>query len=177
MPSEERRRRSRRIVERLFATAEFRSAASVAFYASWKSEVATHEAIRRALAEGKRVWLPKVATAPRRLLLAPISDPDRELRPGAYGILEPPPERAVEVVQAQVDLVVVPGVAFGEHGERLGYGQGYYDRLLAQLPDRVVTVGLAFEVQVFPCLPQDPHDVPVQLIITEERILRYRPGT
>lgn len=74
---------------------------------------------------------------------------------------------------ASFDLVVVPGVAFTERGDRLGRGGGWYDRLLPQLRDDCATVGVAFDVQVLPELPVEPHDARVDVVVTETQVLRH----
>jgi 5-formyltetrahydrofolate cyclo-ligase len=72
----------------------------------------------------------------------------------------------------RLDLVVVPGVAFDPQGNRLGWGAGYYDRLLAQVRADAPIVALAFECQIVPAIPPESHDVPVDVIVTEQRIIR-----
>lgn len=162
---EERRTKSREIEQRLFGLPEFSAARTVMFYASFRSEVETHDMIRRALAGGKRVVLPKVRG--KQLALFEIRDFDRDVQPGAWGIPEPASGRAAD--PAAVQFIVVPGAAFDPAGNRLGYGAGFYDRLLGNF--KGATAALAFELQVVPQVPADPHDVPVQRIVTEKRII------
>ena len=162
---EERRARSIEIETRLFSLAEFRSASLVLFYASFQSEVETHHMIRRALAEGKRVALPKVKG--KELELFEIRSFDKDVAPGAWGI--PEPESGVPAKLTDIDLIVVPGAAFDGRGNRIGYGAGFYDKLLPHFPGR--TVALAFELQIVADAPAAGHDIPVQKIITEKRII------
>ncbi|MDH4164158.1 MAG: 5-formyltetrahydrofolate cyclo-ligase [Nitrospirota bacterium] len=162
---EERRARSRAIEQRLFSLPEFEAAAVVLFFASFQSEVETHFMIRRALAEGKRVVLPKVKG--KELVLLEIANFDKDMLPGAWGI--PEPERGTPVPLADIGLIVVPGAVFDEQGNRVGYGAGYYDRLLPAYSGP--TVALAFELQVLPSVPVDDHDIPVKRIVTENRVL------
>jgi len=121
--------------------------------------------IRQTLAEGKRVVLPKVTG--KTLALVEIGNFDRDVSPGAWGILEPDSGKPVEL--KDIALVVVPGAAFDLRGNRIGYGAGYYDKLLAQY--RGMTVALAFECQIVPDVPADSHDVPVRKIVTETRVI------
>ena len=121
--------------------------------------------IRRALAFGKRVVLPKVVGT--GLELFEISDLDRDVSPGAWGIPEPHEPRPVRL--GEIDLIVVPGAAFDKHGNRLGYGAGFYDKLLAGFPG--ATVALAFEAQIVPLVPADLHDIAVGKIVTERRVI------
>jgi 5-formyltetrahydrofolate cyclo-ligase len=165
MLPEQRTAKSREIGERLFAVPEFESARIVMFFVSFRSEVETGPMIRRALTSGKRVILPKVKG--KDLALFEIRDFENDVSPGAWGIPEPVTSLPVDL--AEIDLIVVPGVAFDGRGNRLGYGAGFYDRLLTAFTK--TTVALAFESQIMPRIHADPHDVPVKKIVTEKRIL------
>ncbi len=162
---DERRSRSAEIERRLFGLPEFRAAPLVLFFASFQSEVETHFMVRRALAEGRRVALPKVQG--RDLALLEIRSFDSDVSPGAWGI--PEPDRGEPVRPEDLGLVIVPGAVFDQAGNRVGYGAGYYDRLLASY--RGPTVALAFELQVVSSVPAERHDVPVGKIVTEKRII------
>lgn len=166
---DERRSKSGEIERRLFGLPEFRTKAPVLFFASFQSEVETHFMVRRALAEGRRVALPKVQG--RSLALLEIRNFDAEVSPGAWGI--PEPDLGEPVGPADLGLIIVPGAVFDEQGNRIGYGAGFYDRLLASYGGP--TVALAFELQVVPAVPAEPHDVPVQKIVTEKRIIEVNP--
>lgn len=164
----ERRAMSSRIEQRLFELPEFQKAALILFYASFQSEVETHFMIRRALSEGKRVALPRINEKELELLV--ITNFDKDVSPGSWGIPEPDQGDLVSV--QDLGLIVVPGAAFDEQGNRLGYGAGYYDKLLAQYQD--MTAALAFELQIVPQVPADPHDVPMKKIVTEKRIIHVQ---
>jgi 5-formyltetrahydrofolate cyclo-ligase len=163
-----RQAKSALIEERLFALPAFHDATVVMFFASFRSEADTHHMIRRALAEGKRVVLPKVQG--KTLVLLEIGDFDRDVSAGAWGIPEPRSGRPVRL--RDIGLIIVPGAAFDERGNRVGYGAGFYDHLLADYPG--ATVAVAFELQVAPSVPTEPHDVPVKLIVTEDRVIDCR---
>jgi 5-formyltetrahydrofolate cyclo-ligase len=166
---EQRRAKSAEIETKLFILPEYCAAAIVLFYASFQSEVETHHMIRRALAEGKRVVLPKVKG--RELELFEIKSFDKDVLPGAWGI--PEPESGVPAVLKDIGLIVVPGAVFDEQGNRIGYGAGFYDKLLPLYKGR--TVALAFELQIASELPVDVHDIPMQKIVTEKRVINaYR---
>jgi 5-formyltetrahydrofolate cyclo-ligase len=164
-----RREKSREIEQRLFGLPEFSSASIVMFYASFQSEVETHSMIRRALAEGKRVVLPRVKG--KELELLEISNFDNDVSPGAWGIPEPDTGRPAPI--GEIGLIVVPGAVFDERGNRVGYGAGFYDKLLPQY--RGTTAALAFELQIVPQVPVDAHDVPMKKIVTEKRIIEAKP--
>ncbi len=157
--------KSLEIEERLFSLPEFKAARIVLFFASFRSEVDTGSMIRRALTFGKRVALPKVTGA--KLALYEIADWDNDVAPGAWGIPEPHENSPVEL--DEIDLILVPGAAFDGRGNRLGYGAGFYDKLLSSFTK--TTVALAFDTQIVPLVPTDPHDVPVIKIVTEKRVI------
>ena len=121
--------------------------------------------IRRALAEGKRVVLPRVKG--KDLELLEIESFDRDVAPGAWGIMEPEGGKPVQL--KDIGLIAMPGAVFDEKGNRIGYGAGFYDKLLPLYKGR--TVALAFELQIVPAVPTAAHDIPVQKIITEKRII------
>jgi 5-formyltetrahydrofolate cyclo-ligase len=160
-----RRAASAEIEARLFGLPEFRAASMVMFYASFQSEVETHHMIRRALAEGKRVVLPRVKG--KELELLEIENFDRDVAPGAWGILEPDGGKSAHL--EDIDLIVMPGAAFDERGNRIGYGAGFYDKLLPLYKGR--TVALTYELQIVPAIPAAAHDIPVQKIVTEKRVI------
>lgn len=170
LPAANRVIHSATILQRLFELAAMRSARWVKFYVSYGSEVETPGMIAHALAHGKQVAVPKVE-GKDRLILSELLNPVRELSPGWRGIPEPKPEFVRPVELEEMNLLVVPGVAFDEKGNRLGQGAGYYDRLLASVSDRISIVALAFELQVIPQIPTSPNDVRMNLIVTEKRVI------
>jgi len=168
MSPAERAKKSREIEERLFSLSEFKSSRVVMFFASFRSEVETGHMIRRALSSGKRVVLPKVKGGD--LALFEIRDFEKDVSPGAWDI--PEPHEAAPAELRDIDLIVMPGAAFDERGNRLGYGAGFYDKLL---PDfRKTTVALAFEVQIVPRVSVSAHDIPVTKIVTEKRVIEVK---
>ncbi|MGE5809246.1 MAG: 5-formyltetrahydrofolate cyclo-ligase [Nitrospirota bacterium] len=165
LPRDVRRGKSREIEQRLRALTEFQAAGVIMFFASFRSEVETRPMIRHALASGKRVVLPKVKG--KQLALFEIKNFDKDVSPGTWGIPEPVESHPVPLTD--IDLIITPGAAFDEDGNRLGYGAGFYDRILSSFPR--MTVALAFEEQIVPQVPTDPHDVPVKKIVTEKRVI------
>lgn len=164
---------SRQIVERLVALPEFAAARAVLIYLDVRSEVRTRHALPDLLLQDKRIVVPWCENDRLRLFhLQAACELDR----GAFAILEPRgdlrerPERIVE--PAELDLIVVPGVAFDRRGGRLGHGMGYFDRLLAEARPDATLVGLAFECQLFDQVPLEAHDVRLDFIITESGIYR-----
>ncbi len=170
LSADEHRAGSAKIEARLFGLPEFKAAKVIMFFASFRSEVDTHRMIRRALAEGKRVVLPKVRG--KELELLEISSFDRDVRAGSWGIPEPAGPGARPADLKDIGLVVVPGAAFDERGNRIGYGAGFYDKLLPAYHG--MTVAVAFDLQIVPGVPIDRHDVPVKKIVTEKRVIETR---
>jgi 5-formyltetrahydrofolate cyclo-ligase len=168
LSKEERQAKSLEILERLFRLPEFNESSRIMFFASFRSEVDTVPMIRKVLAEGKRVVLPKVQG--ERLALFEISDFETDVSPGAWNI--PEPCERMPVALDAVDLMIVPGLAFDEQGNRLGYGAGFYDKLLASFSK--MTVALAFEVQIVPTVPAARYDISVKKIVTEKRVISVR---
>ena len=127
-----------------------------------------------ALASGREVSLPRVDARRRMLEPVRIVDPGRDLVPGFHGIPEPAAHCALAEV-ASIDWVLVPGIAFDRDGRRLGYGGGYYDRLLPLLPADCRRVAGAFAGQCVDRVPSAPHDARVDVLITEDDVLVDRP--
>jgi 5-formyltetrahydrofolate cyclo-ligase len=169
---EARRAASAAILAALGGLEAWHGARRVLAYASFGSEPDTAALNQAVLARGAALVLPRVDRAIRGLTLHRVADPAADLRPGTWGILEPDPGRCPAVEPATVDLVVVPGVAFDATGGRLGYGGGYYDRLLAEVPASAARIALAFELQVVDRVPAGPADRRVDLIVTERRTVR-----
>lgn len=160
---EERRRKSKAIHRRLFRLKQFQTARTVLCYVSLSYEVETRQLIEQMQSMGKRVVVPRVEG--RELALSELADPPALAR-GAFGVLEPKPESIRPVPVDELDLALVPGLAFDRRGHRLGHGHGYFDRLLARLPSPIATVGLCFGFQLLDRLPVDPHDRSVQAVLS-----------
>jgi len=159
---------SRRILARLFELPEYQAARCVLFYVDVRTEVRTRHDLTVALAHGKKIAVPFCVDD--QLELYHLENMD-ELSIGMYKILEPRadlrtlPAKQVDV--RQVDLIVVPGVAFDRRGGRMGHGFGYYDKLLERARPDAPLVALAFECQLFPEIPMQPHDVFMDRVLTE----------
>ena len=160
--------RSQQIAAGVLALEAFERARTLAVYAPMGAEVDPSAIAAEALARGKRVAYPVLVGAARPLRFA-VCTPGA-LVTGALRCLVPPPE-AESVAPAAIDLVLVPGIAFDSACRRLGRGRGHYDATLAALRPDAVRVGLAFELQVVPEVPQEPHDAPLDVVVTEARVL------
>ena len=163
---------SRSILGKFVSLPEYISASTVMFYIDVRSEVRTCNALAEALRSNKKIVVPW-CDDDERLKLFHLENID-ELELGMYGILEPSKElRHIHEKQAYVydiDLIMVPGVAFDTRGARMGHGKGYYDKLLGEAYPETRVVALAFECQMFDEIPVEPHDVFMHKIITEHNI-------
>jgi len=162
---------------RLFSHDFFKNAKSVLMYVSFRSEVNTRTYLDDIIKLGKKLILPMVDVRHKVLKLYEVKSPD-ELKPGYMGILEPGILRYRRCSLKDIDLVIIPGTGFDPNGNRLGYGGGYYDKLLSMESrelaevEHVTTVALAFEEQIGEEIPSEPHDIKVDMIITDERIIQ-----
>lgn len=166
--------KSRLIAQRLLSMDIWRQAAAILGYCAFNSEVRTEYILRQALSQGKRVALPRICREKRELDLYYVGGLDDEwLEPGTWRIPEPSPARCAPASISDIDLVLVPGVAFDTTGGRIGYGGGYYDRLLNRLDSRQQerVVGLAFEEQIVRDVPLNFFDFRVPLILTDARVI------
>ena len=164
------------ITARLIALPRYRSACCVMAYVGFGSELDTTAFIADVLARGKSLVLPRVDRTTRALRLHAVRDPAAELAAGVWGIREPRPELCAEVDPAVVDFALVPGVAFTARGERLGYGGGYYDRLIPGFTGRSILAAAAYSLQVLSALPVTPTDRSVDLVVTENASLQRSSG-
>jgi 5-formyltetrahydrofolate cyclo-ligase len=162
------------ITDRVRALASFERARCILLTLPFRSEWDTRALLAAALAAGKTVALPRVNGASRMLDLYATQDIRRDTAPGYRGIPEPLPDLP-RVDIAAVDWVLVPGVAFDLRGRRLGYGGGYYDRLLALFDAAVPRIAGAFDLQVVAEVPAAPHDLVVDAIATQSRLLTSMP--
>jgi 5-formyltetrahydrofolate cyclo-ligase len=155
---------------RLAALPSFRSARTVLLTLPFRGEWDTRPLVVTALGAGKTVAVPRVNAAARMLELYAIGDLGRDVAEGHQGIPEPL-AHCPEVATDALDWVLVPGVTFDRAGRRLGYGGGYYDRLLPLLSERAPRIAGAFRVQIVERVPAGPHDIAVDAIITEAEII------
>ncbi len=160
---------SMRILERVRGLWEYQRADTLFIYMDARHEVETSELIRQAWADGKRVAVPKVSGRNMRFFY--IASLERDLKEGAFGILEPcAKDPADEATDSTGTLLVMPGVAFDESRHRIGYGGGFYDRFLKRHPDPA-TIALAFEFQVREEIPFEGFDMLPGKIVTEKRVI------
>jgi len=138
---------------------------TVMVYMALPQEVQTMQIITQARQLQKRVAVPVIRG--QALVAVALNEAPMQLRRGRFGILEPRGTQCV-IHPQEIGCIAVPGIAFDARGGRLGFGKGYYDRFLKQLPATTYRYGLAFGIQVVPCVPQAPHDICMHGIVTEQ---------
>lgn len=162
---------SAQIVSTFMNLPEYAAAQAVMFYIDVRDEVRTQHALPKALSDGKRIVIPFCVDGELELFHLESMD---ELSTGKYKILEPREElREVASKRLQpedLDLIMVPGVAFDKQGGRTGHGKGYYDKLLQHARPECPLVALAFECQMFPEIPVQSHDIYMDKVVTEQAV-------
>ena len=165
LPKEEVINKSRNIEEKLFYLDSYKKSRTVMLFVSFNNEVYTHDIIKKSLGK-KNVVIPKVMQ--QEIEPSIIIDFDSLIPAGKFGILEP--IDLMKIAYKNIDLVLVPGIAFDLEGHRIGYGFGYYDKFLKKVP-KAVKIGLCFDFQIVDKIPAEQHDVPVDFIVTEKRVI------
>ena len=160
--------RSARANARVIELAEFARAKVIVGYSAIRKELDPTELLRAAAHSGKRVGLPRVDG---ELLTLHEYAPGDELEESGWGILEPLAGTPT-IAADSVELVVVPAVALDAAGHRIGYGRGFYDRLLPRM-ERAFRVGVAYDFQLVPEIPHEPHDSAMHCVVSDLRTLRF----
>ena len=147
---------------------EYKMANIIALYKSLQSEVDTESLIRDSINLGKIVALPKVEK--EELKFYKIKSEKDKLIKSKFGVEEPEGNEINYIDENYIDLIIVPGVCFDKEKNRLGFGKGYYDRFLAN--SKAQTIGICFEEQIVEkMLPREEHDIKIQKIITDKKII------
>lgn len=163
---------SKKIIETLKKHPSYQTAQSIMCFVSFGTEVHTHEFLKEALAEGKRVFVPYIKSKAEGMNACEIKD-FSELELGYFNILTPK-EEFRRITSEEPDLVIVPAVAYDLQGYRVGYGGGFYDRYLGQLRDSTSRIGIGFSEQVVDKVPVESFDQPIDILITPEKIYTFR---
>lgn len=164
--------RSAAICERLIATPEYRRAEIIMIYMSLPREVDTSRIALQCWSDMKRVLAPKTSWEQKRMLPIEIHSLTSGIGDGLIGIPEPMIGNPIPV--ADIDLVLVPGLAFDSSGNRLGRGRGLYDRFLAHRDFRGISCGLALEEQILSDVPVDEIDVRLEMLVTDVQVRRFK---
>ncbi len=174
---QDKQRLSQKICQQVLALEEYQQANTVLWYLHCRSEVQTYQTVVAELQkQDKQIVIPyctKDSQGDNHLGLWHLED-FSELSAGTWGILEPPQQRwgetGKEISPEQIDMVIVPGVAFDRQCGRLGNGAGYYDRLFAHLAAQCKLIAMGFDSQIFEHILMQEHDVYMHAVITESRI-------
>lgn len=168
---EEIKERSLAAANLLFQQPEYRKAEILMTFLSLPNEIDTTAICLRSWKDRKRVLAPKVSWEQRRLLPIQIDSLSDGLNSSPLGLREP--ADGVPIPVADIDLVIVPGLAFDPLGNRLGRGRGFFDHFLAHRDFRAVACGLAFEEQFVEKVPAGPQDIPVDMLVTDKHVRRF----
>jgi len=160
--------KSKKIESNLFALEDYTSSKTVMYFVSFGNEVYTHDMIREAL-KNKTAIVPKIVQ--NEIEPSLIISLDNLIPSGHFDILEP--IELMKIAYKNIDVVLVPGIVFDEYGHRIGYGYGYYDKFLKKVP-KAIKIGLAFDFQVVDRIAIEVHDVPVDFIVTEKRVVECK---
>jgi 5-formyltetrahydrofolate cyclo-ligase len=159
------------IEEQLFDFANFREAEVTLLYINKPLEVDSRNILLRCSDLTKDIVLPLFSAENNGTKLFKVSNIATDLKPGANNILEPDPDRCKPITIDDVDIAIIPGIAFDEKGGRIGTGTGRYDRIMPKLPATARKVACALEDQITQLVPMESHDKYVDIIITEKRII------
>lgn len=168
LPGDEHRERGLLAAGRLISDRRFADAGVIGITVSRYPELDTEPIIRAAWSAGKRVAVPRCSPGDRSMQFRELSSFD-DLETVYMDLREPVESRTRPVGKEELDLIVVPGVVFSEEGFRIGFGGGYYDRFLAGFGGE--TVSIALEEQMSGGLPVEPHDIPVNAVMTDRRVI------
>jgi 5-formyltetrahydrofolate cyclo-ligase len=152
------------IFSKLTGGSDYRNAATIFIFVSFRSEVDTHRIIRKALEDGKVVAVPKVLSRAEGMRAFRIESME-DLQEGYFGVLEPR-EGCPEIPVGDIELILMPGAAFDREGGRIGYGGGFYDRYISEAGKDLRKVALAYRMQVLDRVPMEENDIRVDAIIT-----------
>jgi 5-formyltetrahydrofolate cyclo-ligase len=171
LPESDLSKKLQRIVERLFEFANFIEAGTVLLYVKREFEVETTDIIKGCYSRKKNVVLPAFDIQKNKMKLMKVENLKQHLKKGPLDIAEPDPDVCKPVPIDQIDIAVVPGLAFDEKGGRIGFGEGHYKRLMTKLPSTTRKIAIAFEEQIVPQIPMDSRNKNVDIIVTDERII------
>jgi len=166
--------RSEGIAQRLNQLEYVKKAKSIMCYVSFGNEVDTHALIKEWVNEGKQVCVPCIDTSSKKdryMHGVKITDFNELIASGIYGILEPPLLECNIIEPNMFDIVIIPGSVFDINKNRMGYGAGFYDRFLKKISRECYKIGICFEFQVLEKIPYNEYDVPLDLLVTEKRII------
>lgn len=151
---------------------EYQNAMNVLFYVSYNNEVETRSVIQNLLTtNAKTIIVPYTVRGEAGIKISKLRSFD-QLQEAHFGILEPKEEEIAIFDKKHIDLIIVPGTVFDRRGHRIGYGAGYYDIFLSTISKKISKVGLAYDFQIVDEIPNQKHDIPMDIIVTEKEVIR-----
>ena len=173
MDAIEKEEKDRKILDKFYESNYYREAKNIFIYISYDSEINTKGIIKKALRDNKKIYVPRTEFKTRLMDAVEITSLNNLIE-SEYGILEPSVEEP-HIDPNEIDLIVVPGVAFDRNGGRMGYGAGFYDRYFKKISKdnvkKVIKLALAYDFQILEKIPMNEQDVPVNYIITETKFI------
>ncbi|MVX62750.1 5-formyltetrahydrofolate cyclo-ligase [Clostridium chromiireducens] len=169
----EKEKMDKKILNKFYESKFYKDATNIFVYISYDSEIDTRLIINKALKDNKKIYVPRTEFETRIMDAVEIKSFDNLIKSN-YGILEPSKNEPC-INPNELDLIVVPGVAFDRNGGRMGYGAGFYDRYFKKITkdniERIIKLALAYNFQVLDKVPMNEQDVPVDFIITEKEFI------
>lgn len=173
LPAHEARSLSASAVHNFLSLPEYRNAVVVMSYIHFGNELKTDTLVQKCLEDGKRLAVPLVEETDAGRAITPCEIfSTSELKPGTFGIPEPFGRSVRRLAPDVVELAAVPGLAFDIYGNRIGYGAGFFDSFFRKSANRCLKIGLAFDFQVLDEIPYEEQDIPMDIIITDKRVIR-----
>ncbi|MGO1372290.1 MAG: 5-formyltetrahydrofolate cyclo-ligase [Senegalia sp. (in: firmicutes)] len=161
---------SEKIISYLIKMEEFKNSKTIMTYLSFKEEVNTFKLIEKMMDLEKNVLTTYTDKNKNIIVPCKLKDLDESLDENPFGYLEPKEDLIEEVDPGQIDLIITPGLAFDKKGNRIGYGGGYYDKLLARAP-QAIKIALSYDFQILSKVPSGKFDIPVDYIVTPTKII------
>ncbi len=158
------------ITEKLLSMECIKNSNTIMLYLDFNNEVKTDQLITKLIYLRKTVAAPVTIKDERKLIPFKVTDLKDGINIGAYGIREPKQDPYNKLNVKDIDILIVPAVAYDKNCYRLGYGGGFYDRFIERLRDDAITIGIAFDLQVFDSIPKENHDAQLNYVITENNM-------
>ena len=165
---------SNKIKNKFLTLSELNEAKKIMAYASMRKEIKTFELMEELLDQGFLLYLPYTRKDIIDLGVAQINDLDSDLKEGVYGVQEPIAKLRGDKIPSDLDIIIVPGACYNRDGYRIGYGGGYYDSFLSKHANNALKVGFCYDRFILDSIPVEAHDVSVDLIITERKIIKTK---
>lgn len=171
LPLDIRKSKSDSIFHKIFNSNFYNKANNIMVYASFGSEVDTSDFINKSIIDGKSIILPRCNSVDKSLSIFKVKNPATDLELSSFGIMEPNRNKCNSFNVKDIDLILVPGLAFDINCNRLGYGAGYYDKFFSTNNIRCIKIGLAFKEQLSAIIPTESHDIPLDFVVTDNIVI------